>query len=88
MTGALEECVGFSEDQVPQYHQPLKGITMELMQKYEKEDDKTGVDDIERWPCDSLATRFLSSIELEIPIKTLREVSTIISDAAKGFILF
>jgi hypothetical protein len=50
---------------------------MELMQKYEKEDNKTGVDDIERWPCDSYATRFLSSIESEVSIKKLREVSPI-----------
>ena len=50
---------------------------MELMQKYEKEDNKTGVDDVERWPCDSYATGFLSSIASEVSIIKLREVSPI-----------
>ncbi|KIW36748.1 uncharacterized protein PV06_11044 [Exophiala oligosperma] len=35
-------------------------ITMELMQKYAKVDGTVGVDDLGRWPSDSLAARFLS----------------------------
>lgn len=63
--------------QTPQYCKPLEVITMELMQKYGKEDNKTGVDDIERWPCDSRATSFLSSIAAEMSLTKLREVSPI-----------
>lgn len=33
---------------------------MELMQKYAKEDGAIGVDDLNRWPADSEATKFLS----------------------------
>lgn len=62
---------------VPQYSKPLEVITMELMQKYEKEDGKTGVDDIERWGCDSHAMEFLSSIGSGVSVETLRKVSPI-----------
>lgn len=54
------------EDQAPQYCKPLEVIITELMQKYEKEDNKIGVDDIERWPCDSYATEFLSPFASEV----------------------
>ena len=50
---------------------------MELMQKYDKEDNKTGVDNIKRWPCDSYAIGFLSSTASEISIERLREVSCV-----------
>jgi hypothetical protein len=33
---------------------------MELMQKYAKADGAVGVDDLRRWPSDSLAVEFLS----------------------------
>lgn len=49
---------------------------MELIQKYEKEDHKTGVDDIERWPCDSNTVGFLSLVGSGVTIKALREVSS------------
>ncbi|OQU97171.1 hypothetical protein CLAIMM_03147 [Cladophialophora immunda] len=38
----------------------LSFITMELMQKYAKADGAVGVDDLRRWPSDSLAVEFLS----------------------------
>ncbi|EHY57101.1 hypothetical protein ABEF92_004008 [Exophiala dermatitidis] len=38
----------------------LSSITMELMQKYAKADGAVGVDDLRRWPSDSLAVEFLS----------------------------
>ena len=59
------------------YCDALKVITMELMQKYDKEDNKTGVDNTKRWPCDSYAIGFLSSTASEISIQRLREVSFI-----------
>ncbi|KAJ4507485.1 hypothetical protein HRR83_004063 [Exophiala dermatitidis] len=37
----------------------LSFITMELMQKYVKADGAVGVDDLRRWPSDSLAVEFL-----------------------------
>lgn len=50
---------------------------MELMQKYGKGDNRTGVDDIDRWRCDSNATGFLSSTTSEVSIQRLREVSPV-----------
>ncbi|KFY32537.1 hypothetical protein V493_00088 [Pseudogymnoascus sp. VKM F-4281 (FW-2241)] len=38
----------------------LGNITMELMQKYTKDDGAIGVDDLERWPSDCNAVGFLS----------------------------
>ncbi|BDD56964.1 hypothetical protein MAP00_002379 [Monascus purpureus] len=47
LVACLEDCVPLQEAHNPQYCKPLGVITMELMQKYEKEGNKTGVDDIE-----------------------------------------
>ncbi|PGG99689.1 hypothetical protein AJ80_09303 [Polytolypa hystricis UAMH7299] len=69
----LHECVELQADHTPRYSKPLEVITMELMQKYEKEDNRIGVDDVERWPCDSYAIGFLSSIETEASVRELRE---------------
>ncbi|KAI1934751.1 hypothetical protein LOZ66_005606 [Ophidiomyces ophidiicola] len=69
----LEEWVDLQAAQTPQYSKPLGAITMQLMQKYEKEHEIAGVDDVERWPCDSRATEFLSLIASNIPLKTLRD---------------
>lgn len=50
---------------------------MELMQKYEKENETAGVDDLLRWPYDCHATRFLSSVASGVSISNLRNVSMI-----------
>lgn len=73
----LEDCVELQADRMPQYFKQLEVITMELMQKYAKEDNKIGVDDVERWPCDSHAIGFLSSIESEASLQKLRQVSLV-----------
>jgi hypothetical protein len=39
----------------------LSSITMELMQKYVKEDGAIGVDNLDRWPLNSKAVTFLSA---------------------------
>ncbi|KAJ5938486.1 hypothetical protein N7466_001620 [Penicillium verhagenii] len=39
----------------------IPSITMQLMQKYDKEDGAIGVDDLERWPIASAAVNFLSA---------------------------
>ncbi|EER43196.1 conserved hypothetical protein [Histoplasma capsulatum H143] len=64
----LEECLQLPAGSVPQYSKPLG-----VMQKYEKEDGKIGVDDIERWGCDSNAIGFLSSIGSRSSLGTLRK---------------
>jgi hypothetical protein len=46
---------------------------MELMQGYEKADNKTGIDNTEQWD-GSEALGFLSSVASNLPIRKLREV--------------
>ncbi|EEH35722.2 hypothetical protein PAAG_00045 [Paracoccidioides lutzii Pb01] len=67
----FKEWVDLPATQTPQNSKPLGAITMQLMQKYEKEHDIAGVDDgrVTR------ATEFLSSIASNIPLKTWRKVS-------------
>ncbi|KLJ05860.1 hypothetical protein EMPG_10714 [Blastomyces silverae] len=71
------ECLELPAGPVPQYSKLLKVITMELMQKYEKEDGKAGMNDIECWGCDSHAREFLSSIGSGVLLETLQKVSPI-----------
>jgi hypothetical protein len=47
---------------------------MEIMQKYVKDDGMVGIDDVERWPVDSDAFRFLSALSAATSIKSLKEV--------------
>ncbi|KAL1983542.1 hypothetical protein VTN96DRAFT_10281 [Rasamsonia emersonii] len=59
---ALEDCHTHLLDQTQaQAMKALATITMELMQKYVKDDGVIGVDDVERWPVDSDAVGFLSA---------------------------
>lgn len=53
----------------------LATITMELMQKYVKDDGVIGVDDVERWPVDSDAVGFLSATTSAGSIEELKGVS-------------
>lgn len=69
----LEGCVELHE-RSGRYTEELQAITMQMMQKYVKEDKKTGIDDVERWPCDSSATQFLSSVASGLSIEELRRV--------------
>lgn len=46
---------------------------MELMQGYEKPDNKTGVDNLEQWD-GSEALGFLSLVASNVPTRKLREV--------------
>lgn len=48
---------------------------MELMQKYAKADGAVGVDDLRRWPSDSLAVRFLSETTSVTSAERLLKVS-------------
>ncbi|KAL2369464.1 hypothetical protein RJZ57_006131 [Blastomyces gilchristii] len=67
----LEECLELPAGLVSQYSKPLEVITMELMQKYKKENGKTGVNNIEHWGCNSHVTEFLSFIESGVSVETL-----------------
>lgn len=53
----------------------VANITMELMQKYVKDDGAVGVDNLERWPSDSTAVGFLSTTTSADSINELRKVS-------------
>ncbi|KAJ5701408.1 hypothetical protein N7488_008956 [Penicillium malachiteum] len=72
--GALESCVGGPADRIRRtYTQALACITMELMQKYVKEDGVVGIDDVHRWPLDSHAFGFLSAIWTSNSFATLNQ---------------
>ena len=51
-------------------------ITMELMQKYAKDDGAIGVDDLERWPSDCNAVGFLSMTTSATHADELLQVSS------------
>ena len=48
---------------------------MELMQTYDKNDGVVGVDDLDRWPVDSDAFEFLSTVSSTVAIEALKQVS-------------
>ena len=48
---------------------------MELMQTYDKNDGVVGVDDLDRWPVDSDAFGFLSTVSSTVSIEALKQVS-------------
>ncbi|CDM29930.1 Protein kinase-like domain [Penicillium roqueforti FM164] len=54
------------------YIAALPSITMQLMQKFDKDQGVVGVIDLERWPIDSAAVGFLSATETAGSIKSLR----------------
>ena len=47
---------------------------MELMQTYDKNDGVVGVDDLDRWPVDSDAFGFLSTVSSTVSIEVLEQV--------------
>ncbi|KAJ5642544.1 hypothetical protein N7490_006544 [Penicillium lividum] len=55
------------------YLAALPSLTMRLMQKFDKEGGVAGVDDLERWPVDSNAVRFLSATATTVSIESLKE---------------
>lgn len=56
------------------YLAALPSLTMQLMQKFDKEEGVAGVDDLERWPVNSNAVRFLSATATTVSIESLKEV--------------
>jgi hypothetical protein len=54
-------------------------ITMELMQKYAKDDGAIGIENLNRWRMDSDAVKFLSTTTSAGSFAELRRVSTILA---------
>jgi hypothetical protein len=52
---------------------------MRLMQKYEKNDGLLGIDNMDRWPLDSLSVGFLTAVESVHSVKALEQVSLFLS---------
>ncbi|KAL4889155.1 hypothetical protein BDV59DRAFT_186946 [Aspergillus ambiguus] len=53
---------------------PVARVTMQLMQKYVKDDGAIGVDNIKRWPTDSAAVEFLSATTSAGSFEELKKV--------------
>ncbi|KAJ5346215.1 hypothetical protein N7452_004219 [Penicillium brevicompactum] len=71
---SLEMCVERPPGQTQSiYIKTLASITMEIMQKYVKDDGMVGVDDVDRWPVDSDAFGFLSALSTAKSIESLKE---------------
>ncbi|CAG8316469.1 Tyrosine-protein kinase, receptor ROR, subgroup [Penicillium camemberti] len=71
---SLEMCVECLPGQAQNvYIKKLASITMEIMQKYVKDDGMVGVDDVDRWPVDSDAFGFLSALSTAKSIDSLKE---------------
>lgn len=49
----------------------VANIMIELLQNYVKDDRKVGIDDLNRWPSDSILVEFLSAI---ITVGTVEEL--------------
>ena len=48
---------------------------MELMQKYSKDDDAIGIENLDRWPSDSHAVSFVSATTSATSVGELMKVS-------------
>ncbi|KAJ5640277.1 uncharacterized protein N7484_008139 [Penicillium longicatenatum] len=71
---SLEMCVECPPGQAQiLYIKKLASMTMEIMQKFEKDDGMVGVDDVERWPVDSDSFEFLSALLTTKSIESLKE---------------
>ncbi|OQD76722.1 hypothetical protein PENANT_c125G00252 [Penicillium antarcticum] len=71
---SLEICVERPPGQAQNvYIKTLASITMEIMQKYVKDDGMVGVDDVDRWPVDSDAFGFLSALSTAKSMESLKE---------------
>ncbi|KAJ6018497.1 hypothetical protein N7522_001961 [Penicillium canescens] len=71
---SLEMCVECQPGQAQNvYIKTLASLTMEVMQKYVKDDGMVGVDDVDRWPVDSDAFGFLSALSTAKSIESLKK---------------
>ena len=75
---AGQECCGVPDGSNPCDVRAVGYITMELMQKYAKDDGAVGIENLNRWPMDSDAVKFLSTTTSAGSVEDLREVSMIV----------
>lgn len=75
MKVANEECCKVADATSTADVKAVGYITMELLQKYVKEDGAIGIDNINRWAPDSEPLEFLSMTTLPTSIDTLKKVS-------------
>ncbi|CBF84443.1 uncharacterized protein ANIA_09022 [Aspergillus nidulans FGSC A4] len=72
--GCLEKCVLRDQNESHKAELVSVGnITMELLQKYVKNEGRVGIDKLDRWSSDSVAVSFLSATTSANSIKTLME---------------
>lgn len=71
------ECCQLADKSHPSDVRAVGYITMELMQKYAKEDGAIGIDNLNRWPADSEAVKFLSMTTSAASIEQLQKVSKV-----------
>jgi hypothetical protein len=74
--GCIEECT--QRDRLETQETELASIaniTMELLQKYTKDDGAIGIDDLDRWPSNSIAVDFLSRTTSAGSVESLKNVS-------------
>lgn len=78
---ASQDCCGVMDRSHPRDVRAVGYITMELMQKYAKEDGAIGIENLNRWSMDSDAVKFLSMTTSAGSIEELRKVSAIIVES-------
>ncbi|KAJ5461025.1 uncharacterized protein N7458_002577, partial [Penicillium daleae] len=81
--GRLEKCV-LRAAKKPQKTEMrcLANIMMELLQKYVKDDGNIGIDDLDRWPSDSVPVEFLLATTVSDSVGSLMKVGTSLPDTA------
>lgn len=68
-------CVEYPPGQAQNiYIKRLASITIEIMQKYVKDNRLVGVDNVERWPVDSDSFGFLLALSTTKSMESLKEV--------------
>jgi hypothetical protein len=75
LLAGLEHCVERPQSQShAQSIEALAKIAMELMQGYIKDDGIRGVDDLVRWPVESMAFKFLEATTTAVSLEQLKQV--------------
>jgi hypothetical protein len=73
--GAVESCTQRDNQETQELElASIANITMELLQKYTKDDGAIGIDDLDRWPSNSVAVDFLSRTISASSVESLKTV--------------
>jgi hypothetical protein len=74
-TGSIESCTQRDQQETQETElASIANITMELLQKYTKDDGAIGIDDLDRWPPNSVAVDFLSRTISASSVESLKTV--------------